>query len=114
MGIAYQMLLYHTSCYIVSVSDRNLLWAGIVSGVKIAKHLSDEDAAISYQMLYFMVSDEVLLVLIHLIYAPIGLDISHLHTIVLYWHRFAPISYMLICPTRAYSKREGIVIAPIC
>jgi len=62
------MLLYHTSCYIVSVSDRNLLWAGIVSGVggKIAKHLSDEDAAISYQMLYFMVSDEVLLVLIHL------------------------------------------------
>jgi hypothetical protein len=67
-GIAYQMLLYHTSCYIVSVSDRNLLWAGCVSGVggKIAKHLSDEDAAISYQMLYFMVSDEVLLVLIHL------------------------------------------------
>ncbi len=29
----YQMLLYHTSCYIVSVSDRNLLWAGIVSGL---------------------------------------------------------------------------------
>ena len=46
----------------------SLFKTAIRSGVggKIAKHLSDEDAAISYQMLYFMVSDEVLLVLIHL------------------------------------------------